>query len=63
MATFYNASNVHLPSDVSGHKYVLLYSDFYDDDRNWYLGQNLIADSVSIFAITVGSSGWISDNW
>lgn len=35
-----------MPKDKT-YRYVLLYSDFYDDDRNWYLGKNLITTQVS----------------
>lgn len=35
-----------MPKDAS-YKYILMYSDFYDDDRNWYLGTNTVRDSVS----------------
>ena len=34
------------PKDQS-YKNILLFSEFYDLDRNWYLGTNLIADNVS----------------
>lgn len=44
---YYNTSVEFRMAQDTAYRYVLLFSDFYDDDRNWYLGTNLIKDSVS----------------
>lgn len=42
--------NFHFPKDES-YKYILLFSDFYDNDRNWYLGTDYINDTVGDLSV------------